>query len=43
MPEMLVQNLWKNHYKMLMQRQNKPLQNLDRKYTQKAYKHKSRG
>ena len=28
MPEMLLQNLWKNHYKVHMQRQNELLQNL---------------
>ena len=34
MPEMLLQNLWKNHYKVRMQRQNELLQNLERKYAE---------
>ena len=34
MTEMLLQNLWKNHYKVQMQRQNKLLQNLERKYAE---------
>ena len=32
MPEMLLQNLFKNHYKVPMQMQNELLQNLERKY-----------
>ena len=34
MPEMLLQNLWKNRYKVHIQEQNKPLQNLERKYAE---------
>ena len=34
MPEMLLQILWKNHYKVRMQRKNKLLQNLERKYAE---------
>ena len=32
MPEMQLQKIWKNHYKVGMQRQIKLLQNLERKY-----------
>ena len=32
MPEMQLQKIWKNHYKVGMQRQIKLLQNLGRKY-----------
>ena len=31
---MLLQNLWKNHYKVRTQDQNKLLQNLERKYAE---------
>ena len=31
---MLLQIIWKNHYKVDMQRKNKLLQNLERKYAE---------
>ena len=34
MPEMLLKNVWKNCYRVHMQRQNKLLQNLERKYAE---------
>ena len=34
MPEMLLQKLLKNHYKVHIQGQNKLLQNLERKYAE---------
>ena len=38
MPEMLLQNLWKNHHKVHMQGQNKLRQNLERKYADAGQK-----